>query len=282
MRTPTRKPSPSAAHCSGGLVMSISTLTRCSSTPERRHLGEGRRLDAAHAALQHARAAPALDAHQAAGLRAAARRRSAARPPPRAAPCRRARSAARPAPPRPRWPGAPSARGRPPARAARRRARAPPAAAHRAQRGARLLQLVAAMWPSSTAASSSFCAACTARRSVSSLVGATKPCCASCSLRCRSLRAALQRHRAPSMRAGARCTLGLCGLDARCCSRGVRSSSSGGSTGVSAPARRPPDRVALAQRDARQPPGQRCRDHVAVGAGGSCRPRRSWSRRGPR
>ena len=33
MRTPTRKPSPSARHCSGGLVMSISTRTRCSSTP---------------------------------------------------------------------------------------------------------------------------------------------------------------------------------------------------------------------------------------------------------
>ena len=41
------------------------------------------------------------------------------------------------------------------------------------------------------------------------------------------------------------------------------------------------DRVACLQLDARQPAGERRRDHVALGACASCRPRRRWSRSAP-
>ena len=164
------------------------------------------------------------------------------------------------------------------ARAGRCRSRAPPSSAARA-----CSTSWPATWRSSSAASSSFCAASAASRSVSSLVAETKPSrgelLAALQLRCA---ACCSDTFAPAMRALTRCTCASAISTRSCCSRSVRSSSIGDSTGVSVGdhgvGRRPRRPRAGDAREQRRRAAPRRRSGRA---GASCRPRRSSSRSGP-
>ena len=253
-------------HCSGGLVMSISTLTRCSSTPSAetfvKAAGSTRRTRPSSAPSPPQRSIrtrrPGLGLQRVGGqqlgddldLRG----------------CRRARAAACRAR---RWPRSAAATRstRPPTgartaklRAACRRRRAPPAARRaparpRARRRAR----------SACAASSSFCAASARAGRCRAWSARRSPARASCSVRSTSLFACSSATLARSMRASTRLTCASAISTRTCCSRSVRSSTIGASTGVSIATTAPAATVSPSRSvDARQHAGERRRDDVAV------------------